>query len=313
MFPRPNHTHMPLPTQHLHADLLRNRGYSQLLRAQRKASGTSQQPPANAGHPPLTALSSLDPRIREAAFSEAADCFAALVAKSEARLKLLKVRVVVALLLPGRCWDCPGDPYLSLPVSPGCRRTGLAGGNIGLAWALAGRTQRPIMDPVRRFQGSSSSTNPRCPDRGPHRQSDQPGSGNKLAPSPNLCVCGFQALASLWCAPAGAVEQWEQLAKPQLSVGEAAGERQLLVGRVALPVAKGHQQQLDIAAAAAQVRAGVPRSARPQGVDLGCLARTAVRELPYERTNFCYCSSSGVLRVLFLYGTSLRPRIVRTS
>lgn len=54
----------------------------------------------------------------------------------------------------------------------------------------------------------------------------------------------------LWAAPASAPEQWEHLAKPQLSVTEGAGERRLVVGRVALPVAEDHQQQLDIAAAA---------------------------------------------------------------
>ncbi|EFJ44763.1 hypothetical protein VOLCADRAFT_121252, partial [Volvox carteri f. nagariensis] len=118
---------------HLHEAQLRIRSYSQLLRAQRKAAEAAAT--SGADQQQLVDLSSIDPRVREAAFVEAADCFAALVARPEARTKLLK--------------------------------------------------------------------------------------------------------------------QWEQLAKPQLSVVEAGGERQLVVGRVALPIAPGQQQQRDIAAAAA--------------------------------------------------------------
>ncbi|KXZ56433.1 hypothetical protein GPECTOR_1g386 [Gonium pectorale] len=140
---------------HLHSALLRGRTYGQAMRAQRKSSAASlgtATPAASvaAVDQPPPDLASLDPRIREAAFVEAADCFAALVARPEARMKLLK------------------------------------------------------------------------------------------------------ALAALWCAPAGSPEQWEQLAKPQLSVLEGAGfteERRLLVGRVTLPVMTDQQDGQDGTAA----------------------------------------------------------------
>ncbi|GIL72553.1 hypothetical protein Vretifemale_2900, partial [Volvox reticuliferus] len=125
---------------HLHDPELRSRRYNQLLRTVRKASEASLQSTAVANQP-SDELTAIDPRVREAAFMEAADCFAALVARPEARIRLLK------------------------------------------------------------------------------------------------------GLAALWCIPEGAVEQWEQLAKPQLSVMEGPSEPQLQIGRVVLPIAGDNRQQ----------------------------------------------------------------------
>ena len=95
------------PPQHLHAALLRQRTYSQLLRSQRKASeaslsalaaGAEAAASVAAAAAAAPELGGLDPRLREAAFVEAADCFAALVAKPEARQRLLKVGVGANLL-----------------------------------------------------------------------------------------------------------------------------------------------------------------------------------------------------------------------
>ncbi|KAG2499138.1 hypothetical protein HYH03_002721 [Edaphochlamys debaryana] len=191
--------------RHLHSGLLRNRTYSTLLRSHRKASEKSLPAAAAAaaaatpsadGGPAASAtdLGSLEPRLREAAFVEAADCFAALVAKPEARGKLLK------------------------------------------------------------------------------------------------------ALAALWCAPPVAPEQWESLAKPQLSEVEGGGERQLLVGRVALPVAEEREAERDAAAAGGKGAAG-SGAAGCGGGSGGTFARTGHAMRVMERIAAALSCNEPVLLV----------------
>ncbi len=56
------------------------------------ASGTDASGAPGAGVAPAPDLSTLEARVREAAFVEAADCFAALVWRPDMRMKLLQVR-----------------------------------------------------------------------------------------------------------------------------------------------------------------------------------------------------------------------------
>ncbi len=91
---------------------------------------------------------------------------------------------------------------------------------------------------------------------------------NGTGPEHGCCrptVLCLQALAALWCAPAGSPEQWDLLGKPQLATAEGApggGERQLLVGRVPLALAEDAQEGRDAAAVAARV--SIWRKLRPK-------------------------------------------------